>query len=73
VAVQFTSPDRFSGAGLRLIATAVATAGDFDVDGTRDVSVFRDGIWYQLQSTNGFAAHYFGLAGDIPTESAYSR
>ncbi len=39
---------------------------DFDGDGRTDVSVFRpsEGNWYLNQSTDGFAAFNWGLAGD---------
>ncbi len=37
---------------------------DFDGDGRSDISVYRNGIWYLQQSTNGFAAAQFGLAND---------
>lgn len=41
---------------------------DFDNDGRTDLSVFRPstGIWYMNNSTSGFAAVGFGLAGDVP-------
>jgi hypothetical protein len=39
---------------------------DFDGDGKSDVSVFRpsEGIWYLLQSTQGFAASAWGVESD---------
>ena len=43
----------------------------FDGDGRTDFAVFRSGIWYLLQSTNGFAATQFGLGSDAPLEAAY--
>jgi (2Fe-2S) ferredoxin len=41
-----------------------STKFDFDGDGRADVSVFRESIWYLLNSTNGFSAVQFGLAND---------
>jgi hypothetical protein len=40
--------------------------GDYDGDGKTDAAVFRDGIWYLLQTTAGISIQQFGLAGDIP-------
>jgi uncharacterized delta-60 repeat protein len=40
------------------------TPFDFDGDGRADISVYRDGNWYLLQSTAGFAAAQFGIAAD---------
>ena len=37
---------------------------DFDGDGKTDVSVYRGGTWYELNSKNGFAAAQFGLSTD---------
>jgi photosystem II stability/assembly factor-like uncharacterized protein len=47
----------------RSAATAIA---DFDGDGRTDVSVFRasSGYWYLSQSSAGFRAVNFGMAGD---------
>lgn len=49
-----------------ITTTAVSrpTQFDFDGDGKADSSVFRDGMWYLQQSTNGFAAMQFGLPSD---------
>jgi hypothetical protein len=46
---------------------------DYDGDGKTDAAVFRDGIWYLLQSQQGFSATYFGLANDMPIPSAYTQ
>ena len=40
---------------------------DFDGDGRTDLAVYRDGVWWVRQSTNGQAAiHHFGTASDRP-------
>ncbi len=44
---------------------------DFDGDGRSDISVYRNGTWYLLQSTNGFAATQFGLATDKITPADF--
>jgi (2Fe-2S) ferredoxin/subtilisin-like proprotein convertase family protein len=44
---------------------------DFDGDGRSDISVYRNGIWYLQQSTNGFAAAQFGLAADKITPADF--
>lgn len=41
-------------------------AFDFDGDGKTNIAVYRDGIWYVLQSANGFAGVSFGVAEDLP-------
>jgi|GEM_PF-1349979 len=45
-------------------ATPRRTMFDFDGDSRADISVFREGTWYLLQGTAGFAAAQFGLATD---------
>ncbi|MGQ0543602.1 MAG: hypothetical protein ACT4O9_17450 [Blastocatellia bacterium] len=37
----------------------------------RRMAVYRDGIWYLLQSTNGFTEFHFGQANDIPAPADY--
>jgi hypothetical protein len=37
---------------------------DFDGDNKADISVFRQGSWYLLQSTAGFSAAQFGISTD---------
>lgn len=44
---------------------------DYDGDGKSDIAVFRNGIWYLLQSTNGFTGTAFGFGSDAPLEAAY--
>jgi uncharacterized delta-60 repeat protein len=51
----------------RYLGTPVAprrTLFDFDGDSKADISVFREGTWYLLQGTDGFAAAQFGMATD---------
>jgi hypothetical protein len=61
---------RSSDGGLTAVAFGIATdrpaQGDYDGDGKTDFAVLRDGVWYLLQSTNGFSQFNFGLAGDLP-------
>ncbi|NNE65886.1 MAG: hypothetical protein HKN33_04910, partial [Pyrinomonadaceae bacterium] len=47
----------------------------YDGDGTADAAVFRpsNNTWFLSQSTSGFEAVGFGIAGDIPTPNAYVR
>jgi len=49
------------------------TPVDYDGDGTADPAVFRpsNNTRFKLQSTNGFEAIAFGIAGDVPVPSAY--
>ena len=48
------------------LAAPNKTLFDFDGDGKSDVSVFRPsgGVWYLLQSTNGFTGAQFGISSD---------
>ncbi|MCY7345141.1 MAG: hypothetical protein LH614_02890 [Pyrinomonadaceae bacterium] len=44
---------------------------DFDGDGRTDIAVYRNGIWYILQSSNGqVAAQQFGASSDVPIAGA---
>jgi (2Fe-2S) ferredoxin len=47
------------------------TSSNCDGDGKTDFAVYRDGIWYMMQSSQGFAAVQFGLASDKPTVGDY--
>ena len=43
----------------------IKTRFDFDADGKADLSVYRDGTWYYLNSSgNGFSGVQFGVASD---------
>lgn len=55
------------------ISTDKITPADFDGDGRTDISVYRDGVWYWLNSSNGsFNARQFGLGSDIPVPADYT-
>ncbi len=53
------------------VSTDQPAQGDFDGDGHTDLAVFRSGVWYLLQSSDGFSAISFGTAGDIPATGDY--
>jgi len=46
---------------------------DYDGDGKADLAVFRDGIWYLLQTTNGVSISQFGTANDKPIANSFAR
>jgi hypothetical protein len=39
--------------------------------GKTDIAVYRNGIWYLWQNTNGFMAEQFGTASDKPIPAAF--
>ena len=50
----------------------IPAVGDYDGDSKADVAVFRNGIWFIQRSSDGqVASAQFGVAGDIPVESAF--
>lgn len=49
----------------------VVVPGDYDQDGKADLGVYRNGVWYLLQSQNGFRGVSFGLPGDRPVPADY--
>jgi uncharacterized delta-60 repeat protein len=45
---------------------------DYDGDGRIDIAVFRNGVWYVLNSSNGALVSYsFGQSGDVPVPADY--
>ncbi len=78
VAAGYTANTNFTAADFALarylgdLVVARRTLFDFDGDGKADVSVFRQGSWYWLQSSdNAFRAVQFGQAGDKPVPADY--
>ena len=50
----------------------IPVAADYDGDGRSDAAVYRNGLWYILQSSNGqVRIEQFGLAGDKPSVGDY--
>jgi hypothetical protein len=43
----------------------------YDGDGKTDIAIYRDGGWFILNSTNGFAALGFGTATDKPVPNSF--
>ncbi len=65
VFVAGSPPSSFGIAKYRGLTRLTNANADLDGDGRTDISVFRDGIWYVLQSSNGhFKATAFGLPSD---------
>ena len=53
------------------LSTDKLVPADYDGDGKTDLAVYRNGIWYLQQSSQGFTAFQFGVASDIPTPADY--
>jgi hypothetical protein len=47
------------------------TVSDYDGDSKTDIAIYRDGGWFILNSTNGFAALGFGTATDKPVPNSF--
>lgn len=45
--------------------------GDYDGDSKADVAVYRDGVWYIINSAGGISITNFGLAGDLPLPASH--
>jgi hypothetical protein len=54
-----------------LAAAPNRTRTDFDGDGLTDLSVFRNGTWHLLRSTQGVATVQWGLSTDLPAPSDF--
>ena len=47
------------------LSTDLLAAGDYNADGTTEVAIFRDGLWY-INSPTGLTFRFLGRAGDKP-------
>lgn len=54
------------------LATDRIVPADYDGDGTNDIAVFREGVWYLLRSSDSVIVTIsFGQNGDIPVPADY--
>lgn len=52
------------------LADDLPVPADYDGDGRTDIAVYREGFWYILLADGSYRIEKFGLAGDIPAQSA---
>ena len=54
------------------LSTDALVPADYDADGRTDLAIFRNGIWFILQSTTGLAQYaHWGISTDRPVPADY--